>query len=123
MLNAPVIAGFEMSERTVGRALLDEDIPEKQLQQDVMDLARRLGWSAYHPWDSRRSACGFPDVTLARASNVGGRVIFAELKTEKGKLTPDQERWLAVLAATGCVETYLWRPSDWSSGEIERVLR
>ena len=47
---------------------------------------------------------GFPDLVLARE----GVVIFAELKAEKGRLRPDQEKWIAALGAC-----YVWRPSDW----------
>lgn len=44
-----------------------------------------------------------------------GRVIFAELKTRTGKLTPEQATWLSVLRQTGCVEVYEWRPADWEA--------
>jgi hypothetical protein len=47
-------------------------------------------------------------------------VVFAELKREGKKPTAEQQRWLDALAATGAVEAYLWRPSDWP--EIELVL-
>jgi len=36
-----------------------------------------------------------------------GKVIIAELKSEKGRLTEDQKLWLI---ASGAV---VWRPSDW----------
>jgi len=40
------------------------------------------------------------------------RLIFAELKSSKGKLTPTQEQWLEALKETG-VEAYVWRPADY----------
>lgn len=50
---------------------------------------------------------GFPDLVLVR----GDQLIFAELKSERGKLSDEQRAWLDALgqtAATCCV----WRPSD-----------
>lgn len=79
-------------------------------------LAKLRGWVWYHTHDSRRSPAGFPDLVLVR----GRRLVFAELKREGEKPTAEQQRWLDALAATGAVEAYLWRPSDWE--EIEQTL-
>ena len=117
---------------------------EKGFMQAVVDLARLQGWKVYHTYDARKSEPGFPDLTMVR----DGRLVFAELKTEKGKLTPAQEEWgealqkvegLAedALYAAHCggalswlehdldgverlIDSFLWRPSDWP--EIEHVL-
>lgn len=48
------------------------------------------------------------------------RLVLAELKTDKGKLSPSQEEWIAALEAT-CAEIYVWRPRDFD--QIEQVLR
>jgi len=96
------------------------DIPEKQFQASVAQLARMRRWETYHTYDSRRSNPGFPDLVLVRAP----RIIFAELKTLKGKLTASQERWIAALSACPeAVEVYVWRPNDWSDGTIEQTLK
>lgn len=50
------------------------------------------------------------------------RLVFAELKSTRGRVTPEQQAWLDQLPATG-TETYLWRPADWLSGVIPEVLR
>jgi len=82
---------------------------EKQWMEQVRDLAVRVyGWELYHPWLSIRSAGGWPDLALVRPP----RLILAELKTDKGKLRPSQERWLALLSQCPGVEVYVWRPSD-----------
>jgi hypothetical protein len=47
------------------------------------------------------------------------RTIFAELKTEKGKMSKEQEDWGVALIASGA-EWYLWRPSDMD--DITKVL-
>lgn len=84
-------------------------ITERAFQGQVLDLARRFGWLAYHTHDSRRSDPGFPDCVFVR----GARVVFAELKRERGgRVSPEQRAWLDALTLTPA-ESYLWRPSDW----------
>jgi hypothetical protein len=48
------------------------------------------------------------------------RLIFAELKSSIGKVSPAQTEWLDALKKTG-VEVYLWRPDDFDS--IVEILR
>ncbi len=91
-------------------------VSEKSLQSQILQLARLAGWRAYHTFDSRRSAKGFPDLVLVRPPVV----LFAELKSEDGKLRPEQREWLEALSRCEGVEARLWRPSDF--GEIERML-
>ena len=93
-------------------------VTEKELRQQVVDLAKVLGWKAYFTWTSIHSPRGMPDLILCKPP----RVIFAELKTEKGKITPYQQEWLDLLAeCKGNVETYLWRPDDIE--DIAGILR
>lgn len=81
------------------------DLTEKQWTSQVVELARMLGWRRYHTYRSERSQPGFPDETLVR-----DRIVFLELKTETGKLTPAQKEWLtAIVKADG--EAYVVRPS------------
>lgn len=91
-------------------------IPEAAWQGTVVDYARLQGWLDYHTFDSRRSVPGFPDLVLVRAP----RLIVAELKAEAGRVTDQQERWLEQFRLIPGVETYVWRPADWS--EVERIL-
>jgi hypothetical protein len=90
---------------------------ESDFQRQVLDLARIFRWRAYHPMLSKWSERGFPDLTLIRPP----RVVFAELKREKGKSTIHQDEWGALLAACPGVEYFLWRPSDLDA--IAEVLR
>lgn len=80
---------------------------EKAWQAQVLAIARLAGWLVYHPFDSRRSVPGFPDLTLVR----GPRLMFVELKTQKGRVTTDQQKWLDALGSAS-VEVYVWRPAD-----------
>lgn len=81
-------------------------VREREWQQQVIDLARMYGWLVYHTFDSRRSEPGFPDLTLVHSG-----VVFAELKTDRGRLSPAQEVWLSRLRAAGA-EVHVWRPRD-----------
>ena len=115
-------------------------ISEKQFEGQVKDLAKLFGWRYYHTWRSIHSPAGFPDCVMVRAP----RLVFAELKSEIGKLTPDQEAWLLDLkecvkhvsalpielgkrqrvvigSLIPTLEVYLWKPSQFD--EIQEVLR
>ena len=62
----------------------------------------------HHETDSRRSKKGFPDLVI---SGPGG-TIFAELKAQRGKITPDQQAWIDSINNSGG-ECWVWRPSHW----------
>ena len=89
---------------------------EAQFQSQVLRYAALRGWHVYHTLRSEKSPAGFPDLVLVRRP----RVIFAELKSDRGRCTPEQRAWLAELAECS-VEVKLWRPSDWEA--IEGCLR
>lgn len=100
---------------------------ETEWKNDVMSKARSIGWMAFHANDSRRQVRdgtlvgdsefkGFPDCMFIR----GERLVFAELKNDTRKLTPEQWLTLRALEATGLVETYVWRPKD--AAEVLAVL-
>lgn len=102
---------------------------EAVLEERVRTLAKVYGWRRYHTLRPKGSPAGFPDDVLVRRN----RLIFAELKTAKGKTTGDQDGWLADLRAVELaasyapgpnpIEVYLWRPADLIAGAIEAVLR
>lgn len=92
-------------------------LTEKQFMAQVVRLAKLCGWILYHTHDSRRSEPGFPDLVLAHPKRK--LVIFAELKTDAGKLTDAQDRWLDVLHDCG-ERVRVWRPADWA--DIESLL-
>lgn len=104
-----------MVDRPSLREMLDLQIREAAFQATIIQLAQYHGWRTYHTHDSRHSAGGFPDLVLVRSP----RLIFAELKTEKGKVSEEQMKWLNELEGTS-TEVYLWRPSNWD--EIQEVL-
>ena len=102
-------------------------LPESVFQDQVIDHARLRGWQAYSIPDSRKAtARGFPDLTLRHDGFVSGqvRLAFCELKTDNGRIRPEQKEWLTALRTMGeaanasagyrMVEVFLWRPSFWS---------
>jgi len=104
---------------------------ERAFQGQVLAYARLMGWRYWHDAATNaarrcaacgavrkvpRNAAGLPDLILVRRP----RVIFAELKAQRGRLREEQREWLEALA--GCsVEVYVWRPDDWPT--VERILR
>jgi hypothetical protein len=93
-------------------------VTEAELLNAVKQCALLFNWRFYHPWMSVKSARGFPDCCMVR----GDRLIFAELKSARGRTTEAQLAWLLDLKRTGA-ETFVWRPEHWLTGEIERTLR
>ena len=112
-----------------------QEMTEAELVDSIIELAQRLGWMAVHSRPARLAAGyrtaiqgdkGFVDLVLARH----GRVIFAECKSEKGQLSGEQYNWQCELEGVPGKwtwkehpEYYIWRPSDWLSGEVERLLK
>lgn len=91
---------------------------EAQLQRAVLDLTKWLGLLAFHSTDSRRDSCaGFPDLVLSGSRGV----LYRELKTETGKLRPEQLDWLARLTQGGA-DAAIWRPADLASGRVKSEL-
>lgn len=135
-------------------------LTEAQFQQQVVDLAKLFGWGTsynsrrdkgapdwplaglvFHPRIMYRSEPGWPDLTLIRRSD--RRLIFAELKTDKGKLSPRQQQVLDLLRCLGVdtvgrfigvkndvrwvpdagprIEVFVWKPADFP--QIAEILR
>jgi hypothetical protein len=94
---------------------------ERDWQQTVVEAARALGWRVAHFRPARTAhgwrtpvaadAAGFPDLVLVRSP----RVLFVELKTERGRLRGEQEAWLEALGGCAGVEAFVWRPDDWDA--------
>jgi hypothetical protein len=97
-------------------------VSEATFQRWVISTARRNSWLVHHVHDSRKEEwgtdAGFPDLVLAR----GGRVLFVELKTNRGRPSTAQLKWWSELPneSDGDQQLYVWRPTD--EAEIEKVL-
>lgn len=105
---------------------------ENDLLKWVIDIARLNGWRAFHLRTSALrgvsphgfimgpGAEGFPDLVLARRARDGdrGRLLFRELKSEKGVVSAAQAEWGAILIAAGA-DWDVWRPRDRRSIELQ----
>lgn len=103
---------------------------ERDLLDQVLELSALLGWEAAHfrPALTNRGwrtpvqgslGKGFPDLVLVRERD--RRLIFAELKSDVGRLAPEQERVLELLRSIPGATVAIWRPRDWDT--IVEVLR
>lgn len=120
-----------MPKRLTDQERADRQMTEAAFQRRVIYRARRSGWRAVHfhaasvGSDGEEvfitpvsgDAKGFPDLILVKP---GRQPIFAELKRELGKLSPEQWAWLDLLIAAG-QNAVIWRPSMLRL--IEGVLR
>ena len=95
---------------------------ESAFQAAVVDLALLRGWLVHHDHDSRRNpgTPGFPDLFLLHPRT--GEVLVAELKTHKGRVSQQQQRYIDAFAAAGIV-VHIWRPAHLRTGQIERALK
>ena len=84
---------------------------EKTFQLQIIALARKYNWDVYSVPDSRTvTSKGFPDLILMHSSKK--LIIAAELKTEKGRVTKEQHKWLTGFRQH--VPTYIWRPNQFN---------
>jgi len=100
---------------------------EKDFGHQVEHLLSLFRWRWYHPAPAYRPSGGYsdsfhgmkglPDYIAVRR----GRLVFAELKNERGRLTPDQNEWLDELRRVPNLEVHVWRPADLE--DIKEVLR
>jgi len=100
---------------------------EKDFARQVESALDMFGWKWKHDLPAQRpsgkwatavaGSIGFPDYIAVR----GNRVICAELKAGKGRLTKKQKEWIELLEKSGRVEVYVWWPS--SIKEIIGTLR
>ena len=89
---------------------------EAELQRLVAELCARLGLAHYHTYDSRRSEPGWPDSVI-----VGTAILFRELKSAEGVVSPDQRRWGSRIVRAGG-DWAVWRPVDWRNMTIMTQL-
>lgn len=87
---------------------------EKEWQKSVEGVLRMSGWLVYHTLGSMGSTAGFPDIVALKVDPKSGvcRMIVAELKTEKGRLSGAQKDWMDKFARMPGAEVFVWRPSQ-----------
>ena len=88
---------------------------EAIFMDQVIRLAKSQGWLIFHaspkmvrPGVWRSDGRGFPDLVLVHKSR---GLIFAELKTDLGRLSEHQLDWGEAIVSAGG-EYHLWRPQN-----------
>ncbi len=104
-------------------------VSERDLQNAIVDAAHLYGYKVFHTrpalsakgWRTpvQYDGKGFVDLVLVGPH----RIVFAEIKSEKGKLSREQEHWLEglgkVSAVTDRVKVRVWTPADWPDRVLE----
>lgn len=99
---------------------------ESDLKAHIIEFAKWHGWLIHHDlpaldtrgnWRTHiEGNAGFPDLVLAHARR---GLIVAELKSETGRVTTEQAKWLAAIEGH-TAEAALWYPHNLK--EIETRL-
>jgi len=114
---------------TLAPLLKKRNNEEDRLQKQVIALLRILGYKVCEFRKARRmkggvdtyitpfgaDGQGFPDLFANRPRSSGsplGRLVFIECKSSKGKLSPAQEMWKAILEECLMAEYYCVKPAD-----------
>jgi hypothetical protein len=95
---------------TRARRAIDLATTKAELQALVVDLAHTHDWRV-----TATSIPGWPAIVLLGHN----RALFIELKSETGRVRPEQREVIGHLRAAG-LDARIWRPSDWPS--IEATL-
>lgn len=106
---------------------LQPKLSEAQFQRNVIQVAKLYGWLVDHTPPMRSHSgdiytgglTGKTDLVLF--SQRGKGIIFAELKTETGRMSTAQCWFKDVIDMNGG-EHYVWRPSDMDA-IVERLSR
>ncbi len=91
---------------------------EAEYATRIEETANYLGLRWHHETDSRRSKAGFPDYCFVGPEGC----LFLEIKSDKGRATPQQEAWIEALdnISSHCdrvnyqaITAYIAYPRDW----------
>ena len=92
---------------------------EADFERRIVAVAHTFGWrvASFRPGMNRRGRWatpvkydgkGWPDLTLCHPDT--RQVLFVEVKTARGRVTPEQAEWLDALPSG---QVAVWRPADW----------
>lgn len=115
----------EMYERT-----FYQGYSEEAFQKCIVTQAQSYGWIVFLSPDKYKKVAiatgtfhrartgdkGFPDLVLLHEQT--GKILYREVKTNKGTLEPDQKRWRDALLRGGH-DWGLWRPRNYPDIKAE----
>lgn len=101
-----------------------DKLNEGAFASQVEDFLKNGGWTWTHfrPALSKKGFItalsgnkGYPDYTAVRYNQDTKvhELVFIELKGYGGKLSPEQEAWIALLSELDGVRMYVWYPRDY----------
>jgi len=105
-------------------------ITEEEFSKNVIRVAQLCHWkvahfrsvkiqrqdgSVYYATPVQADGAGFPDLLMMRDS----RLVIAELKSETGKTSADQDAWIKGLRICDEPTVKLWKPSNWDDIVLE----
>jgi len=91
---------------------------EAQLQSAIEGMLDHYGIQFHHETDSRRSKRGLPDLLI-----FGRRIVFWELKTQRGRVTPEQHALLTRIVRAENGSARVVRPLDLLNGSVQEWVR
>jgi VRR-NUC domain len=106
------IHALSNSERAQARGMTEND-----LQAAIEELCGQLRLTWCHPLSLKGIPKGWPDLVIVSWHGV----LWRELKTHTGRLSPEQRAFGEQLRQGG-QNWDVWRPLDYLTGQIEREL-
>ncbi len=101
------------------QATIAKEMPEAELQDNVISLIRHLGGTTFHIRDSRgQNVVGLPDLfCLLPPSH-----FWIEFKRQGKEPEVVQQAVIDLMRRCG-ITVFILHPSDWLDGTIERILK
>ena len=103
------------------RNVLLGTMTEKELLADVVRRCQDYGVPVYHVLDALHHAKvigpGFPDLVIA----IPPDLYLVELKSQKGRISPEQQAWQFTLSKCHNVRSGIIRPGD--IDRLDKLLR
>jgi hypothetical protein len=90
------------------------EMTHTQLQNQIVEVCKLLGFLHYHTHNSQKSEPGYVDSTIVAPVGhpLAGILYCVELKVGKDTPTIDQQAWLNALAGVTRVESGVVRPEN-----------
>lgn len=92
-------------------------MPEWELQRAVVDGLRQRGYAVFVVPDMRKTRAGLPDIVALGPLNSQQpvRLLMWELKSQRGRVRPEQQNIIEYLQMVSVIDARIIRPSDWTA--------
>ena len=118
-IRPPDPARFDLSDPDDARSAILAAMSEAEFQKLVVDGLRSRYYAVWTVPDMRRTTAGLPDIiALGPMFGPGSdrpRLLFYELKREKGRVRPEQQAVIECLQLVTVVDARILRPSGWDA--------